>query len=158
MNTYILTRKECTHITLGLKLHHMRTVYLCLHTHTHTRIYTHIFCIHTYINTYILTCGKTYTHTSHQVSSFAGSGKKGYLDGPATKAQFDNPTGICTNPSDGAIIIADSGNNAIRMIHNGMVTTLAGGPHMIVHVSDGSRASQVLFRGVRMHACMFMEW
>jgi len=50
----------------------------------------------------------------NDVTKYAGSGKKGYKDGPASKAEFDTPSGICVCPSDGSIIVADTGNNAIR--------------------------------------------
>ena len=61
-----------------------------------------------------------------RVLPFAGCGKKGHKDGPVLKAMFDNPSAVCVCPSDGSIIVADTGNNALRRIHNGMVTTLAG--------------------------------
>lgn len=50
----------------------------------------------------------------NDVVMYAGTGKKGYRDGPASKAEFDSPSGICVCPSDGSIIVADTGNNAIR--------------------------------------------
>lgn len=62
------------------------------------------------------------------VSSIAGSGKKGYKDGPAGSAMFDSPSGVCVCPADGALIVADTGNNALRRVLNGVVSTIAGGP------------------------------
>lgn len=57
---------------------------------------------------------------------FAGSGRKGHKDGPVDSAQFDTPSFICVCPSDQSIIVADTGNNALRRIHKGVVYTVAG--------------------------------
>jgi uncharacterized protein (TIGR03437 family) len=45
--------------------------------------------------------------------------------GPATSAQLSNVYGIALNAS-GNLYIADSGNNRIREVSNGVITTLAG--------------------------------
>ncbi len=50
----------------------------------------------------------------------------GYVDGEAKKAMFNRPKGIAVAES-GAIIVADTGNHAIRQIYDGKVTTIAGG-------------------------------
>ncbi len=61
-----------------------------------------------------------------QVTSVAGSGAYGFHDGAAADAQFAYPSGLALAP-DGAIYVADSGNNAIRRIDSaGRVTTVAG--------------------------------
>jgi hypothetical protein len=59
-----------------------------------------------------------------EVSTFAGS-REGFLDGPATDARFSTPSGIAVGP-DGAVYVADMGNHRIRVIRNGVVSTLAG--------------------------------
>ena len=65
---------------------------------------------------------------SGNVSTIAGSGVYGYLDGPALQAQFYNPYGIALNPSNGNIFVADTNNNIIRLINmtSGNVSTIAG--------------------------------
>jgi sugar lactone lactonase YvrE len=64
--------------------------------------------------------------TSWIVSTIAGS-TNGYLDGPASSAQFSDPTGVCVDKA-GNVYVADMGNFRIRKIStNGQVTTLAGG-------------------------------
>lgn len=60
------------------------------------------------------------------VTTFAGSGDSGNIDGIGTAASFSLPTGVAIDNS-GTIYIADTGNNSIRMITSDrIVTTLAG--------------------------------
>lgn len=59
------------------------------------------------------------------VTTVAGSGFAGYLDGPAADAQFAMPTGVAMTAS-GIIFVADSHNHCIRQIENAEVITFAG--------------------------------
>lgn len=59
------------------------------------------------------------------VSTFAGQGSAGHKDGPAASALFRTPTGVAVDGA-GNVYVADSGNNRIRVISAGKVTTLAG--------------------------------
>jgi sugar lactone lactonase YvrE len=60
------------------------------------------------------------------VSTVAG-GTTGYADGAGADAQFDTPSGVALGP-DGALYVADTGNNAIRRVTvAGVVSTVAGG-------------------------------
>ncbi len=64
------------------------------------------------------------------VTTAAGSGptdslQGGYVDGPAEQAQFFSPAGLDVR-ADGAVCIADTGNHRIRMLKDGVVTTVAG--------------------------------
>jgi hypothetical protein len=49
------------------------------------------------------------------VSTMAGNGVTGYVNGRGSVAQFNNPIGLCVD-TNGNIYVADSGNNCIREI------------------------------------------
>jgi len=60
------------------------------------------------------------------VSTIAGDGMAGHLDGPATQARFNGPVGVAVD-TDGNVYVADAYNDRIRKIlNNGEVSTLAG--------------------------------
>lgn len=61
------------------------------------------------------------------VTTIAGSGDTGYVDGPAASARFNYPRGIARDRA-GNLYIADSWNHRIRKITpDGTVSTFAGG-------------------------------
>jgi hypothetical protein len=59
------------------------------------------------------------------VMAWSGSGVPGYLDGPATTAQFREPSGVSAAP--GKVFVADTNNHVIRTVdgETGEVGTLA---------------------------------
>jgi len=61
------------------------------------------------------------------VSVFAGTGQQGFSgdNGPPAQAMLSSPTGVLVLVS-GDILIADYGNNRIRRVSNGIITTIAG--------------------------------
>ncbi|MCP5495275.1 MAG: hypothetical protein H7A23_12030 [Leptospiraceae bacterium] len=64
--------------------------------------------------------------SSGVVTTLAGSGSSGSIDGTGTSASFKNPNGITTDGTN--LYVTDSNNNKIRkiVISSGAVTTLAG--------------------------------
>jgi sugar lactone lactonase YvrE len=64
--------------------------------------------------------------TNGMVTTVAGNGIPGFVDGLGIHAHFHNPDGIAVD-ADGTLFITDRENHAIRMIHpGGNVETLAG--------------------------------
>ena len=61
------------------------------------------------------------------ITTVAGNGTPGFSgdNGPATSAQLYNPVGVAVD-SAGNLYIADAGNNRIRKVSNGVITTVAG--------------------------------
>jgi uncharacterized protein (TIGR03437 family) len=66
--------------------------------------------------------------TSGQLSLVAGNGIAGFSGdgGPAALAELSGPTGIAVDLA-GNLYIEDAGNGRIRMVSNGVITTVAGG-------------------------------
>jgi hypothetical protein len=63
-----------------------------------------------------------------QVSTVAGDGTEGHLDGAAAQAQFRCPSGLALL-TDGRVLVSDSFNNRIRVLSADLqqVSTVAGG-------------------------------
>jgi hypothetical protein len=73
------------------------------------------------------------------VSSFAGSGVQGFVDGASSDATFNYPTSISFDPSSRFIVVSDVANSAIRRVSlsTGYVSTLAGSRTGAVGNTDG---------------------
>ncbi len=86
-------------------------------------------------------CGKKDRHPV--VTTFAGTGLMGSIDGTGTVASFSNLMGV-TVDTGGNVYVADSHNNLIRKItRDGVVTTLAGSG--AVGSADGKGAAASFF-------------
>jgi sugar lactone lactonase YvrE len=66
------------------------------------------------------------------ITTVAGNGTPGFGgdNGPASSAELSGAKGVALD-SAGNLYIADSGNNRIRKVSNGMITTLAGGGSVV---------------------------
>ncbi|HZI62518.1 MAG TPA: NHL repeat-containing protein [Pyrinomonadaceae bacterium] len=75
------------------------------------------------------------------VSTIAGDGTAGYVDGTAAQARFNGPIGVAVD-GNGNVYVADTYNDRIRKISTDrQVTTMAGSfdtPCAVVVASDGS--------------------
>jgi len=93
------------------------------------------------VTTFIDACNNKHSHPV--VTTFAGSGLMGSVDGKGKTASFSNMMGIAAD-SKGNIYVADSHNNLIRRINpNGIVKTFAGSN--AVGSADGPRATASFF-------------
>jgi probable HAF family extracellular repeat protein len=59
------------------------------------------------------------------ITTVAGGGASLGDNGPATSPQLNSPNGVAID-SAGSLYIADTGNNRIRKVSNGVITTVAG--------------------------------
>jgi len=68
-----------------------------------------------------------FVNTSGMISTAAGTGVPNYSGdgGPATSATLDGPVGVQVNAA-GDLYISDQGNNVIREVINGTISTIAG--------------------------------
>ena len=74
----------------------------------------------------LLAVSSTLSFSQNQVTTYAGNGFPGFLNGDTTTARFNQPFGL-TLDAEGNLYIADGGNNRIRKIDaDGLVTTFAG--------------------------------
>src|SRR4029077_21157756 len=79
------------------------------------------------------------------ITTVAGNGVPGFSgdNGPATSAQLNITLGIASD-SAGNIYIADSRNNCIRRVSNGLITTVAGNGTSGFSGDNGSATSAPL--------------
>lgn len=74
---------------------------------------------------------KNYTSLVLKVANYYGLNTPGFEDGDSTVATFNSPRSLCTD-NQGAIFVADTNNNAIRLINDSVVSTI------ITYTNDGS--------------------
>ncbi|HJZ99923.1 MAG TPA: IPT/TIG domain-containing protein [Candidatus Solibacter sp.] len=76
------------------------------------------------------------------ITSFAGDGKEGFAGdgGGASSARFSHVNGMGTDAANN-VYIADGNNERIRMVSNGVITTIAGKAHF---AGDGGAATAAL--------------
>ena len=76
------------------------------------------------------------------VSTFAGkyNSDGGYKNGVAAEALFNEPADIAI-AKDGSLYVLDSGNQMIRKIKDGQVTTISGGRDAIMEGTNYAKGS-----------------
>ena len=65
---------------------------------------------------------------SGEVTGVYGSGRRGFVDGAASSAQFNSPQGMALSPAGDILYVADTNNHALRAVDlgTGSVTTVVG--------------------------------
>jgi sugar lactone lactonase YvrE len=78
-------------------------------------------------NLYIADSNRIRKISKGTITTVAGNGTYGFSgdNGPATSAQLFNPQGVAVDAA-GNLYIADTYNNRIRKVSNGVITTVAG--------------------------------
>ncbi|MDQ6740624.1 MAG: hypothetical protein M3021_09755 [Actinomycetota bacterium] len=91
------------------------------------------------------TTSRIFNVANGAITTVAGMGTFGFSgdDGPATSAQLASPRGIAVDPA-GNLYIADTGNQRIRRISNGVITTVAGGGSASNGLGDNGPATSGL--------------
>ncbi len=88
-------------------------------------------CVDATGNTYVADMGNNVIRKitpNGTITTFAGTGVAGYLDGTGTGAMFNSPQAVAVDAS-GNVYVADRGNNMIRKITSaGVVSSIAGYP------------------------------
>ena len=84
--------------------------------------------------------------TNGVITTVAGNGTRGFSgdNGPATSAGLFDPSGLAVD-SVGNLYFADSGNNRIRKVTNGVITTVAGNGTPGFSGDNGPAASAGLY-------------
>jgi uncharacterized protein (TIGR03437 family) len=95
-------------------------------------------------NLYIADLNRIRVVTNGVISTAAGNGSVGYQGdgGVATAARISSASGVAA--SSGNLYIADSGNNRVRMVTNGVITTVAGNGTYGASGSGGTATSAML--------------
>jgi sugar lactone lactonase YvrE len=98
-------------------------------------------------NVYISDTGNNYVYkvSGGVLSVIAGKRSRGYSgdNGPATSALLNSPEGVAVDAS-GNVYIADAGNNVIRKVSGGVITTIAGNGTKGYSGDDGPATSAQL--------------
>ena len=78
---------------------------------------------------------------TNEITTIAGTGTTGYIDGPSHKAQFRNPNSLEIDP-DGNILVTDRDNHVLRIIRtDGQVRTIAGS-YVSGNITGGSKKAR----------------
>ncbi len=95
-------------------------------------------------NLYIADLNRIRVVARDSISTAAGNGSVGYQGdgGAATAARISTASGVAA--ASGNLYIADSGNNRVRMVTNGVISTVAGNGNYGASGSGGSATSAML--------------
>jgi class 3 adenylate cyclase/sugar lactone lactonase YvrE len=90
---------------------------------------------------YVVSGNRILTVSDGTTSIFAGSGMKGFAGdgGPAMLAELGAPVAVAVS-RNGDVYIADTGNDRIRRVHDGLITTIIG-DGVPAYGGDGGQAT-----------------
>jgi uncharacterized protein (TIGR03437 family) len=96
-------------------------------------------------NLYIADLNRVRLVSSGTINTIAGNGSAGYQGdgGVATAAELASPNGVAVD-SSGSLYIADTGNNRVRMVSGGVITTVVGTGTYGFTGSNGNATSATL--------------
>jgi uncharacterized protein (TIGR03437 family) len=96
-------------------------------------------------NLYIADFARVRLVSNSTINTVAGNGTAGYQGdgGVATAAELASPNGVAVD-SSGNLYIADTGNNRVRLLSNGVITTVAGNGTYGFTGSNGAPTSATL--------------
>jgi uncharacterized protein (TIGR03437 family) len=96
-------------------------------------------------NLYIADLNRVRVVSNGTISTIAGNGTAGYQGdaGVATAAELASPNGVAVD-SSGNLYIADTGNNRVRMVSGGVITTVVGTGTYGFTGSNGNATSATL--------------
>jgi uncharacterized protein (TIGR03437 family) len=97
-------------------------------------------------NVYVADSGNIRKVSNGVIATVAGNGTQGFSgdNGPATSAQLYIPWGVAVD-SAGNLYIADTYNNRIRKVTNGVITTVAGNAACCFSGDNGPATSAQLY-------------
>jgi photosystem II stability/assembly factor-like uncharacterized protein len=83
------------------------------------------------------------------IGTLAGTGAAGFGGdgGPAASAVLNEPRGLAVNPANGDVFIADAGNQRVRRVSNGIISTYANSDRPVSLASAAVGGQFVLFVG-----------
>jgi cysteine-rich repeat protein len=96
---------------------------------------------------HVVTIGDINDENTWMIAPLANAaGTAGFADGPASTAQFRDPTGLYFDAAAGQLYVADTGNHVIRAIDlsSATVRTVAGIPATRGYFGDGGVATAAL--------------
>lgn len=93
------------------------------------------------------------------IAVFAGNGTAGFSGdgGQAVLASLNAPTDVYVDPFGGAVYISDTGNQRIRVVVNGVISTVAGSGAQGYSGDGGPATSAALYNPVRVITDVFQN-
>ncbi len=76
----------------------------------------------------LATNNPAYGATNYSVTTYAGNGTAGLVNGGGAASEFNSPYGLAPDLASNAFLVADSGNNVIRRVLTGITVSITATP------------------------------